>query len=64
MFCIFSPRDALAIAGQENPGLLAEYVAVEKAIGHKFRVNLSLVEVQRDVQDGRVPQRCSGSWCM
>jgi 3'-phosphoadenosine 5'-phosphosulfate sulfotransferase (PAPS reductase)/FAD synthetase len=64
MFCIFSPRDALAIAGQENPTLLAEYVAVEREIGHRFRMNLSLVEVQKDVQEGRVPQRCEGSWCM
>jgi 3'-phosphoadenosine 5'-phosphosulfate sulfotransferase (PAPS reductase)/FAD synthetase len=63
-FCIFSPRDALAIAGQENPMLLAEYVAVEQAIGHKFRMNLSLVDVQRDVEAGRVPERCGGSWCM
>jgi 3'-phosphoadenosine 5'-phosphosulfate sulfotransferase (PAPS reductase)/FAD synthetase len=63
-FCIFSPRDALAIAGQENPALMAEYVAVERAIGHKFRVNLSLIEVQSDVEAGRVPERCQGSWCM
>ncbi len=64
MLCIFSPRDALAIAGQENPGLLAEYVETEQAIGHKFRVNLSLVEVQRAVEAGNVPERCEGSWCM
>jgi 3'-phosphoadenosine 5'-phosphosulfate sulfotransferase (PAPS reductase)/FAD synthetase len=34
-FCIFSPRSALLLAGKHNPELLAEYVAVEKQIGHR-----------------------------
>ena len=38
-FCIFSPRSALLLAGRHNPELLAEYVKVEKEIGHTFRLN-------------------------
>ena len=33
-FCIFSPRSALLLAGKHNPGLLAEYVEVERKINH------------------------------
>src|SRR5579885_256991 len=51
-FCIFSPRAALLVAGKHNPELLNQYVEVEKEIGHKFRMNLSLVEVQEAVQCG------------
>lgn len=64
MFCIFSPFEALAIAGQENPELLGKYVEVEKAINHKFKINLSLVDVQEAVLAGNVPDKCSGTWCM
>ncbi len=63
-FCIFSPFEALCIAGQERPDLLARYVETERAIGHRFRVNLSLVDVQKAVEAGDVPDRCEGSWCM
>src|SRR5262249_28482543 len=51
-FCIFSPRPALLLAGRHNPELLAEYVAVEKQIGHRFRVELSLAEVQQALARG------------
>jgi 3'-phosphoadenosine 5'-phosphosulfate sulfotransferase (PAPS reductase)/FAD synthetase len=54
-FCIFSPRSALLLAGQHNPELLDEYVRVEKAIGHRFRQELSLAEVQRAVRKGEQP---------
>jgi 3'-phosphoadenosine 5'-phosphosulfate sulfotransferase (PAPS reductase)/FAD synthetase len=50
-FCIFAPKAALVLAGKHNPELLAEYVRVEQKIGHKFRINLSLVEVQREAQE-------------
>lgn len=36
-FCIFAPREALMIAGKANPELLAEYVNLEREIGHQFR---------------------------
>ena len=51
-FCIFSPRSALLLAGKHNPELLAEYVAVEKQIGHRFRKELSLTEVQEALAKG------------
>ena len=58
-FCIFSPRSALQLAGRHNPELLARYVEVERRIKHRFRVELSLAEVQaalaRGEQPGRVP---------
>jgi 3'-phosphoadenosine 5'-phosphosulfate sulfotransferase (PAPS reductase)/FAD synthetase len=48
-------RSALLLAGKHNP----EYVGVERAIGHRFRVELSLAETQeaiaRGEQPGRVP---------
>jgi hypothetical protein len=49
----------LVLAGKHNPKLLAEYVAVERRIGHTFRQDLSLAEVQQAVaagdKSGRVP---------
>lgn len=63
-FCIFSPADALAIAGQERPELLERYVAVEEKTGHSFRVGLKLIDVRRRVLSGDVPERCDGVWCM
>jgi 3'-phosphoadenosine 5'-phosphosulfate sulfotransferase (PAPS reductase)/FAD synthetase len=53
--CIFSPRSALLLAGKHNPELLAEYVAVEKQIGHRFRVELPLADVQRALEQGEEP---------
>jgi len=57
-FCIYSPRSALLLAGQHNPELLAEYVAVEKAIGHRFRLELSLAEVQDALAAGGITAQC------
>jgi 3'-phosphoadenosine 5'-phosphosulfate sulfotransferase (PAPS reductase)/FAD synthetase len=54
-FCIFSPRSALLLAGKHNPELLAQYVAVEKQIGHRFRKELSLAEVQDALAKGEDP---------
>jgi 3'-phosphoadenosine 5'-phosphosulfate sulfotransferase (PAPS reductase)/FAD synthetase len=51
-FCIFAPREALLLAGQHNPELLNEYVRVEKKIGHKFRLNLSLLEIKEALNGG------------
>ena len=46
VFCVFSPRKALLLAGEHNPELLADYVAAEQRMGHTFRVDQSLVEIQ------------------
>src|SRR5262249_1924757 len=54
-FCIFSPRNALLLAGKHNPQLLAEYVEVERRIGHRFRKELALADVQRDLEAGVEP---------
>lgn len=51
-FCIFAPKAALMLAGKHNPELLAEYVAVEQRIGHRFRLELSLAEVQQALDEG------------
>jgi 3'-phosphoadenosine 5'-phosphosulfate sulfotransferase (PAPS reductase)/FAD synthetase len=50
VFCIFAPKAALVLAGKHNPELLAEYVQLEKRLGHRFRVDLSLAEVQAAVE--------------
>jgi hypothetical protein len=54
-FCIFAPRSALLLAGKHNPELLDEYVRVEKEIGHSFRLELPLAEVQRALAEGEEP---------
>lgn len=54
-FCIFSPRSALLLAGKHNPELLAEYVRVEKQIGHSFRKELPLADIQAALRRGEEP---------
>jgi 3'-phosphoadenosine 5'-phosphosulfate sulfotransferase (PAPS reductase)/FAD synthetase len=53
--CIFAPRAQLLRSGLLNPELLAEYVEVEKEIGHKFRLELPLADVQRAIENGEKP---------
>jgi 3'-phosphoadenosine 5'-phosphosulfate sulfotransferase (PAPS reductase)/FAD synthetase len=62
-FCIFSPRSGLLLAGKHNPALLAEYVAVEKQIGHRFRKELALAEIQDALAKGEQPGSVS-DWLM
>jgi 3'-phosphoadenosine 5'-phosphosulfate sulfotransferase (PAPS reductase)/FAD synthetase len=54
-FCIFAPRSALLLAGRHNPELLARYVEVERRIGHRFRLELPLAEVQDALRRGERP---------
>ncbi len=54
-FCIFSPRSALLLAGKHNPELLAQYVAIERRIGHAFRLELPLADVQAALTRGEEP---------
>jgi 3'-phosphoadenosine 5'-phosphosulfate sulfotransferase (PAPS reductase)/FAD synthetase len=54
-FCIFAPRSALLLAGRHNPELLAEYVQVERQIGHRFRMELPLADIQRALEAGEEP---------
>jgi 3'-phosphoadenosine 5'-phosphosulfate sulfotransferase (PAPS reductase)/FAD synthetase len=63
MFCIFSPRSALLLAGKHNPKLLADYVRVERQIKHRFRVELPLADVQKALEQGEEPGPIS-DWVM
>jgi 3'-phosphoadenosine 5'-phosphosulfate sulfotransferase (PAPS reductase)/FAD synthetase len=62
-FCIFSPRSALLLAGKHNPKLLAEYVQVEREIGHSFRLELPLASVQEALRRGEQPGQVQ-DWAM
>lgn len=64
VFCIFAPRDALILAGQHNPELLDRYVEVEKEIGHTFRKNLPIADIQTAIQNGEQPKAMTGDWNM
>lgn len=63
VFCIFSPFDALVIAGKENPELLDEYIEVEEEIGHTFRDKFSLKEVREAIKNGYSPASVN-NWIM
>lgn len=63
VFCIFSPFDALVIAGYKNPEKLDEYIRVQDKIGHLFRVDLDLHDVKKAIQDGYKPKNIS-DWVM
>lgn len=54
-FCIFAPRPALLLAGHHNRELLDEYVRVERATGHSFRVDLTLEGLADELDAGAVP---------
>ena len=64
VFCIFAPKAALTLAARHNPELLAEYVAVEARIGHKFRLDVSMAEVQAAAGNDAPIEAVSGSWNM
>jgi hypothetical protein len=61
--CIFIPRSALLLAGKRNPELLAEYVLVEKQIGHSFRQELPLASIREALAQGEEPDR-TPNWIM
>lgn len=63
VFCIFSPFDALVLAGKHNPELLQKYVDVEDKIGHTFRKDLSIRQVQEAVLSGYEPKNIT-NWIM
>ena len=63
-FCIFAPKAALILAGRANPELLEQYVQVEKKIGHTFRKDLALAEIQEAVLAGEQAGAMDGKWNM
>jgi 3'-phosphoadenosine 5'-phosphosulfate sulfotransferase (PAPS reductase)/FAD synthetase len=64
MFCIFAPRAALMIAGKANPELLAEYVQVEREIGHTFQHNKPIADIQAAIAAGEAVPQMNGAWNM
>ncbi len=62
-FCIFSPFDALVIAGKQNPGLLTKYIETEKKIKHRFRNDFSISEVKKEIDKGYSPENIT-DWVM
>ncbi len=55
VFCVFAPKPALMLAGKHNPELLAQYVALEEKIDHKFTMKLSLADVAEALANGEEP---------
>lgn len=62
-FCIYAPKAALMLAGKHNPELLREYVAVEKEIGHTFKMDFRIEEVLEELEAGAEPEPIS-DWKM
>jgi 3'-phosphoadenosine 5'-phosphosulfate sulfotransferase (PAPS reductase)/FAD synthetase len=62
-FCVFAPPDALLLAGQHNPALLDRYVAVEAAIGHTFKRDLSIASIRAAIRTGAPAVQTVGEWC-
>lgn len=67
-FCIFAPRNQLLVAAcqPENKQLLNKYVRLENKIGHTFRKDQSLKEIQDAVDAGERPKLDGddGAWNM
>ncbi len=64
VLCIYAPKPALVLAGRHNRELLDEYVAVERRIGHRFRVDMSMAEVKEEVDSGAPVGTLTGAWNM
>ena len=54
-FCVFAGKNALMLAGKENPDLLEEYVAVEEEIGHDFTAAFPIREIKEALDRGEEP---------
>jgi 3'-phosphoadenosine 5'-phosphosulfate sulfotransferase (PAPS reductase)/FAD synthetase len=63
-FCIFAPKAALMLSAQANPELFAKYLAAEKTIGHSFRQELALADVQAALEKGEKISHQDGAWNM
>lgn len=63
VFCIFSPFDALVIAGYNNPELLDKYIEVEKKIDHTFQNGFAISEVKEAIEKGYKPKKIA-DWIM
>ena len=63
-FCVLASENALLLAGHHNKELLAQYVAVEKKIGHTFKKSLPIAKIQERVEAGEMPKGGVTTWCM
>jgi 3'-phosphoadenosine 5'-phosphosulfate sulfotransferase (PAPS reductase)/FAD synthetase len=63
-FCIFAPKSQLMLSAKLNPELFKEYVDLERRIGHTFRKELPLVEVERAIACGEAITADDGAWNM
>jgi 3'-phosphoadenosine 5'-phosphosulfate sulfotransferase (PAPS reductase)/FAD synthetase len=52
-FCVFAGKQALILAGHHNTALLDQYCDVEIKTGHKFRQDVSLVQIREAVRTGQ-----------
>lgn len=52
VFCVFAPKAALVIAAKANPELAERYVQLEQRMGHTFRQDLTMADVQAAAQAG------------
>ncbi len=64
VFCIFAPKSALMIAGEANPALLDEYVALEEKMGHTFRDGFRIGEIKEALARGERATGVTGPWNM
>lgn len=63
-FCIFSPFDALVIAGIMNPELLDDYCQVEEKISHDFKMGAPIRKVKEAIEAGYEPAEKINDWVM
>ncbi len=65
VFCIFAPKNALIIAGINNPELLDQYVEVEQKINHTFKATSTIESVRDAIAAGETGQGDMGTeWNM
>ncbi len=62
-FCIFSPLDALVVAGKANPELLDKYIEVERKIDHTFKDGFAIESVRDAIDNNYEPESIS-DWVM
>jgi len=63
VFCIFSPFDALVVAGKANPELLDRYIEIEQKINHTFKNKFAIVEVRTAIENNYEPKNIP-DWTM
>jgi 3'-phosphoadenosine 5'-phosphosulfate sulfotransferase (PAPS reductase)/FAD synthetase len=59
-FCILAPKSALVLSARLNPELAQEYLRVEEATGHRFRMDCSIAEVIEAARTGEPV--AAGGW--